>query len=383
MNIQRYLDLLNVVNKKSLFLLGPRQTGKSWLIRNAFKDHYVYNLLDNATFLRLSRDTNRMREEYIGDDKIVIIDEIQRLPILLNTVHLMIEEQGARFLLTGSSARKLRRAGVNLLGGRANVLYFHPLSFCELRENLDLLRAVNYGTLPSVYLSQNPEEDLTAYIALYLKEEIATEGLTRNVPAFSRFLEIAALCNGKIINFTKIANDAQVARTTVQEYFQILKDTLIAFELPVWQKSLKRKPINTSKYYLFDTGVVRKLQRRAPLLDSVAPEFGELFEAYIAHELKTYADYHQIDELAYWRTVTGFEVDFILGNQTAIEVKASRNVSMQDLKNLSALGEEQKLKNYIVVCQEDRERVVDHGIRIMPWRIFLERLWSDELVLAI
>jgi uncharacterized protein len=328
--------------------------------------------------LQLSRNTNRIREEHVDNDKIVIIDEIQRLPILLNTVHLMIEEQGTHFLLTGSSARKLRRAGVNLLGGRASMQYFHSLSFCELQKNFDLLRAINYGTLPSIYLSQNPEEDLSSYVALYLKEEVASEGLTRNVPAFSRFLEIAALCNGKIINFTKIANDAQVARTTVQEYFQILKDTLIAFELPVWKKSLKRKPTSTSKYYLFDTGVARKLQKRAPLLDYASPEFGELFEAYIAHKLKTYTDYHQINELFYWRTTSGFEVDFILANQTAIEVKASKNISSQDLKNILALREEQKLKNYLVVCQKNRERIVDRNIRIIPWRIFLERLWNGN-----
>jgi predicted AAA+ superfamily ATPase len=243
-----------------------------------------------------------------------------------------------------------------------------------LGNNFDLERAINYGLLPPVYLSETPEEDLKSYIGLYLKEEIADEGLTRNVPAFSRFLTVAALCSGKIINYTKIANDAQVARSTVQEYFEILKDTLIAHELPAWGKSQKRKPIGTSKFYLFDGGVARVLQDRS-LIRTGSPEFGEAFEAYVFHELKAFADYHQIDKLHYWRSISGLEVDFILDDETAIEVKASKNISGQDLKNLKALREEKKLKNYIVVCCEKEKRIVD-GIKIVPWQIFLEELWA-------
>lgn len=379
MNIKRYINLAPVLEKKSIILFGPRQTGKSWLIRNMLQDHKVYNLLHNETFMKFSYAPERLREEYESRkhdkrSKLIIIDEIQRVPLLLNEVHAMIEEQGVHFLLTGSSARKLRRRGVNLLGGRAHIRYLHPFSFCELKNNFELERAVNYGLLPSVYLSDTPEENLKSYVGLYLKEEIADEGVTRNIPAFSRFLTVAALCNGKIINYTKIANDAQVARSTIQEYFEILKDTLIAHELPAWDKSQKRKPIGTSKFYLFDAGVARVLQDRS-LIRLNSPEFGEAFEAYIFHELKTFADYHQIDKLHYWRSVSGLEVDFILADETAIEVKASKNVSNQDLKNLRALREEKKLKNYIVVCCEKEKRVVDN-IKIVPWQIFLEELWG-------
>jgi len=379
MNIKRYIDLAKVLEKKSVILFGPRQTGKSWLIRNTLQNHQVYNLLHNETFLKFSHAPERLRQEYAGSgpgkrDQLIIIDEIQRVPLLLNEVHSMIEEYGVRFLLTGSSARKLYRSGVNLLGGRAYIRHLHPFSFCELKDNFELERAINYGLLPSVYLSDTPEEDLKSYIGLYLKAEIANEGLTRNIPAFSRFLIVAALCNGKIINYTKIANDAQVARSTVQEYFAILKDTLIASELPVWDKSQKRKAIGTNKFYFFDAGVARVLQDRS-LIRANSPEFGEAFEAYIFHELKTFADYHQIDKLHYWRSTSGFEVDFILNDSIAIEVKASKNLSDQDLKGLRALREENKLKNYIVVCREEQRRVVDN-IVIIPWQMFLEELWA-------
>jgi predicted AAA+ superfamily ATPase len=376
MNIARKIDIKKALEKKSIFLFGPRQTGKSWLIRHFFKDCRVYNLLDSETFLKLNRAPQRIREEYRKGDKFIIIDEIQRLPMLLNEVHLMIEEYGVRFLLTGSSARKLRRKGVNLLGGRARERYLHPLSFCELKEHFDLLHAINYGLLPSIYFSDSPEEDLQAYIGLYLREEIAAEGLTRNIPAFSRFLEVAALSNAKIINYTNISNDAQVARSTVQEYFQILKDTLLAYEIPAWKKSKKRKPISTSKYYLFDTGVVRILQNRS-YIKMGSPEFGEAFETYICHELKAYTDHYQIKNLAYWRSASGYEVDFILADKTAIEVKSSKNIVAQDLKNLKALREEKQLKNHVIVCLETEPRVLDH-VEILPWQIFLEQLWAEK-----
>ncbi len=382
MNIQRFIKLPNALAKKSIILFGPRQTGKSWLIKNTLQNHQVYNLLHHETFLKLSYSPGRLREEYVGtnhggDDQLIIIDEIQLLPILLNEVHAMIEEFGVHFLLTGSNARKLRRRGVNLLGGRAHIRTLHPLSICELKEQFDLMRAINYGLLPSIYLSNTPEEDLKSYVGIYLKEEIAEEGLTRNIPAFSRFLNVAAMCNGKIINYTNIANDAQVARSTIQNYFDILKDTLIAYELPAWRKSQKRKPISTSKFYFFDPGVVRILQNRS-LIKAGSPEFGETLETYIFHELKTYADYVGIEGLHYWRSTSGFEVDFILADEIAIEVKASRNVAEQDLKNLRALREEQGLKKYLLVCCEKKRRVVDN-IHILPWHDFLLELWGGGL----
>lgn len=379
MNITRYLDILKAVQKKTVFLFGPRQTGKSWLIRHVFKEHKVYNLLESETFLKLNHSPQRLREECIANKaKIVVIDEIQRIPELLNEVHLLIEEHGINFLLTGSSARKLRRGGVNLLGGRANLKHLYPFSFCELQKHFNLKKAINFGLLPSIYFSDDPNADLHSYVGTYLKEEIAAEGLTRNVPAFSRFLEVAALCNGKIINYTKISNDAQVARSTVQEYFQILKDTLIAHELAPWMQTVKRKPISTSKFYLFDTGVIKILQNRNTY-EIGTSEFGEAFETFIFHELKSFVDYNQLEGFCYWRSISGFEVDFILNNNTAIEVKCSKNISYGDLKNLKVLREEKKLKNYFLVCLEKEPRIVD-GIKILPCEMFLEQLWNKEYI---
>lgn len=378
MNIERLLDLRKELEKKSFFLFGPRQTGKSWLIRHSLKEFRTYNLLDNETYLTLSRSPRRIREEAGPRDRIIIVDEIQKLPSLLDEIHLLIEERGLHFLLTGSSARKLRRGGVNLLGGRARVRYLHPFSYWELKEHFDLTKALNHGLLPPIYFSDDPEEDLKVYIGTYLKEEVAAEGLTRNVPAFSRFLEVAALCNGQLINYAKISNDAQVARSTVQEYFQILKDTLLAWEVTPWRRSRKRKPISTSKFYFFDPGVVRVLQNRN-VLKKGSPEFGGALETYIFHELKAFTHSRSFGEVSYWRSISGYEVDFILGDALALEVKASRNVGLQDLKGLKALQEEKKIKHYVVVSLEERPRTV-RGICILPWKDFLARLWSGEFI---
>ncbi len=372
-NIKRMLEL---PSHKSFFLFGPRQTGKSSLIRHQLPKTRVYNLLDTGTFLTLSRDPGRLAQETATRGELVVIDEIQRLPVLLNEVQLLIEERGLRFLLTGSSARKLRRGGVNLLGGRARVKRLHPFTSGELGESFDLTRALNRGLIPSIYLSDDPDADLEAYTGAYLQEEIAAEGATRNIPAFSRFLRTAALCNATLVNFTKVANDAQVPRSTVYEYFDILRDTLILHELPAWKKSVKRKPIGASKYYFFDIGVARSLQGRrfAP----GTPEYGEAFETFIMHELVCRRDYGPGDELHYWRSTSGFEVDFIIGDHTAVEVKATPNVSPADLKPLRALAEERKLRRYLCVSLEARRRKAGE-VTILPYREFLAALEKGEL----
>ncbi len=376
MYIPRLLNIREILEKKSCFLFGPRQTGKTSLIQHSLKDFPSYSLLHSPTFLKLSHSPQKLREELTERDKIVIIDEIQKLPGLLDEVHFLIEEKGIHFLLTGSSARKLRRGGVNLLGGRARTRTLHPFNYRELGEHFDLLKALNYGLIPSIYFSDSPEEDLESYVSNYLKEEIAFEGLTRNIPAFSRFLEVAGLCNAQLINYTQIASDAQVPRTTIQEYFQILKDTLVADALPAWGESLKRKPITTDKFYFFDGGVVRFLQHRSHL-KSRSPEFGDAFESYIFHELKTYLDYKRAGTLHYWRSTSGFEVDFILAEKTAIEIKAKSVLRSDDLKGLKALQEEKLLKNYILVNLEEKPSTVE-GIKVLPWHIFLEQLWEDR-----
>ena len=373
--IERILDLPALIEKKSHFLFGPRQTGKTSLIHHTLKRVKVYDLLDTSIYLALSQSPGRIGQELTGKDHLVVIDEIQRLPDLLNEVHRLIETRGIRFLLTGSSARKLRRGGVNLLGGRARTKYLHPFTYKELGDKFDLARAIERGLLPSIYFSDDPWADLQAYAGSYLQGEIVAEGATRNLPAFSRFLKVAALCNSQIVNFTNISNDAQVARTTVYEYFEILKDTLILYELPAWRKSKKRKPLASSKYYLFDVGVVSVLQDRK--FRPGTPEFGEAFETYLMHELISYSDYVSGENLSYWRSTSGFEVDFIIGDHTAVEVKAKENLSVSDLKPLRALSEEKKLKRYLCVSLEPRRRRFE-DMMVLPYKDFLEALWNGE-----
>jgi predicted AAA+ superfamily ATPase len=373
--IERVLDFPSLLLKKSHFLFGPRQTGKTSLIRHSLKGVRSYDLLDTSVYLALSQNPGRISQELNPRDEIVVVDEIQRLPVLLNEIHRLIEERGIRFLLTGSSARKLRRGGVNLLGGRARTKYMHPLTYRELGNQFDLLKAIDRGLLPSIYLSDDPRADLQAYTGSYLQQEIVAEGTTRNIPAFSRFLKVAALCNGTVVNFTNVSNDAQVPRTTVYEYFEILKDTLLLHELPAWRKSKKRKPLASSKYYFFDVGVVATLQGRE--FRQGTPEFGEAFETYLMHELVSYSNYVSGEPLSYWRSTSGFEVDFILGDHTAIEVKAKENLSTQDLKPLRALAEEKKLKRYLCVSLEPRRRKLEN-LTLLPFREFLEALWSRE-----
>ena len=373
--IDRFVNLQALLEKKSHFLLGPRQTGKTFLVQHTLKNARVYDLLDYAVYLALSQNPGRMAQELSPKDRIVVIDEIQRLPELLNEAHRLIESRGLRFLLTGSSARKLRRGGVNLLGGRARTKYLHPLTYKELGNRFDLRTATERGLLPSIYFSDDPRADLQSYAGSYLQQEIVAEGATRNVPAFSRFLKVAAFCNGTIVNFTKVANDAQVKRTTVYEYFEILKDTLVLYELPAWRKTKKRKPLASSKYYFFDVGVVSSLQGRR--FRPGTPEFGEALETYLMHELTSHSDYVSQESLGYWRSTTGFEVDFIIGDHTAVEVKAKENVSLQDLKSLRALAEEKQLKRYLCVSLEPRARKIE-GISVLPLTDFLEALWNEE-----
>lgn len=377
MDIVRKLDIASVLSRKSVFLFGPRQCGKSWLVDHTVKDAHILDLLSADTFLRLSQHPEYI-EQIADDGKPIVIDEIQKLPMLLDEVHRLIEKRGFRFLLTGSSARKLRDKGVNLLGGRARVRRLHPFSAAELKGEFELDRAVNFGMLPSVWFSAEPDEDLADYIDEYLRQEIIAEGATRNLPAFSRFLEIAALSNGEQIDYAAISRDAQVPRSTVQEYFKILQETLLADEVTVWKRGVKRKTVETAKFYLFDSGVARRLARRGKVVEGT-PEYGHLFETLVHHELRSYLDVHVRDGVVnYWRTRAGNEVDFVVGT-TAIEVKSGRTVSRGDLSGLRAIAEEGAFDHRIVVCREPRCRIED-GVEIVPYSDFIERLWSGALI---
>lgn len=377
MYIDRKLDIASVVAKKSCFLFGPRQCGKSSLVRQTLPDAHILDLLSGDTYTRLSRNPGYI-EEICRDSRPIVIDEIQKLPILLDEVHRLIETKGMKFLLTGSSARKLRKSGVNLLGGRARVRHLHPFSAAELGNKFNLDYALNNGLIPGIWDSDDPEEDLAGYVSLYLEQEIMAEGATRNLPAFSRFLEVAALSNGEQINYQSISSDAQVPRSTIQEYFKILKDTLIATEVPVWKKGRSRKTVETSKFYLFDTGVTRRLQGRKSIVRGT-PEYGYAFESWIMHELSAYISACRRDsEISYWRTRTNLEVDFIVNGEIAIETKTTRNVVRDDLKGLRAIAEEGSFRQRIVVSDEPLEREVE-GVLILPWRVFIDRLWAGEL----
>ncbi len=383
--ISRLLDLDRLLSERSLFLFGPRQTGKSTFIRSQLNNKIAetYNLLDRAVFMRLSHDQTLIRQEIIQknlSDCVICIVEIQKLPELLDEVQLLIEERGIRFLLTGSSARKLKRQGTNLLGGRARDRRFHPLVYKEIgTDNFDLLRALNHGLLPFHYLSDDPREDLAAYVGRYLTEEISAEGISRNIPAFSRFLSVAAATNGQLINYTNIGNDAQIARQTVQNWYQVLTDTLLGFEVSAFLKTSTRKAITTSKYFLFDTGIVAAL-RNLPPVTKESQDFGDFFEHFIAMELRAWIDYRSPrGSLQFWRSTSNFEVDFILNSEIAIEVKSSDNIQDRHLKGIRALQEEKLMRRHILICDEKNPRNKD-GIEILPWRHFLNDLWAEKLV---
>lgn len=376
-DIPRLLNAAEMLRQRSCFLFGPRQTGKSTLIRQQLATLPTYNLLDEALFVRLLRHPGLIREALTPETEAVVIDEIQRLPALLNEVHLMIEEHGVRFFLTGSSARSLRRKGVNLLGGRARAHTLHPFVRRELGARFDLARALEFGLLPGIYFSDAPAEDLAAYAGNYVREEVAAEASVRNIGAFGRFLTVAALAHGEMVNFVNLASDSQVPPSTVREYYAILKDTFIAHELPAFAETAKRKAITTAKYYLFDIGLARHLQGRAGLAPGT-PEYGSAFESYVFQEIKAYCDYHRLQTPRYWRSKSGFEVDFVFEG-VAVETKAKAVVGARDLRGLRALREEGLFEHYILVSMEPRGRLVD-GIRILPWQVFIDELWDGALV---
>ncbi len=373
---------MNDQDFRAFLVLGPRQTGKTYLIREQLKStSWIINLLDTKSFVELTAHPEKMREIYLAKvprPKLIVVDEIQRVPELLSEVHLMLEEYDVRFLLTGSSARKLKRQNVNLLGGRLRKIGFHPLIFSEFGDHFDLVRALSYGGLPTVVKARSPLRVLDSYVGTYLKDEIAAEGFARSLPAFSRFLTVAAIANGSMLSYSGLANDAQIPKTTLIEHFSVLKDTLIIHELPAFQETLKRKPIETSKFYFFDIGVANYLAGRRSLLDATFFDAGTAFENWIHHELRSFIDYNDLDlPLTYWRSQSQFEVDFILGHSAAIEVKATSSVNTKDLKGLRAFREEGIAKHHILVCRESAPRVHD-GILILPWDDFLSRLWNRD-----
>lgn len=376
---KRELQLGNLLAKKSFFLFGPRSTGKTTLIQQSLKKAQVVDLLHSTTFSTLLRNPSALEEMILQPDEIVVIDEVQKLPEILDEVQRLIQKKNIRFLLTGSSARKLKHGGANLLAGRAREARLFPLTSVEIPQ-FDLLKILNQGGLPAIYDSDEPEEDLEAYVDTYLREEIKAEAVTRNVAAFAEFLDAIALSNGQEINFESMASDLQVSPGTLKNYFQILEDTLIGFSIPGFTQTKKRKAISRAKHYLFDLGVCRYLAKGSRI-QYKSKAFGEAFEHFIILELRAYLSYRRLKhEMSYWRTTTQFEVDLILGKQWAIEIKSTDNPTDKSLKGLRALMEERICKDYFLVCLVEQERKTKEGIRILPWKRFLELLWRDEIV---
>lgn len=388
---KRILNLKSTLLRKSLFLLGPRQTGKSTFLRENYPDALYLNLLKNTEFQQYSKNPSRLQEvvRYFMDNseqRIVVIDEVQKIPELLDEVHDLIEShKNLRFILTGSSARKLKRGGVNLLGGRASRFYMHPLCYPELgtKQIQKWMERIQHGALPSVVDSQEPFADLKDYVGLYLKEEIVAEGLARSVDNFSRFLDFAALCNAEQVNYTAIGSDLQIAPSTVRGYFEILSDTLIGHSLPAFKATKKRKAMSTAKFYLFDCGVANALVGRTTVAAGT-PEFGKSLEQAIFLEIRAYLDYSKSEKkLEYWRSTSQFEVDFLiysdLADVVAIEVKGGINPTKKDMKGLFAFEEEVPLKRKLVVCTAESFRKTSDGVEVLPIEEFLRKLWSGKI----
>jgi predicted AAA+ superfamily ATPase len=368
----------------TFFLWGPRQTGKSSLLRVTYPDATWVDLLRTDDFVRYRSRPALLREELLDAPKrrIVVIDEVQKVPALLDEVHWLIEHRGLAFALCGSSARRVRRGHANLLGGRALRFELLGLVSAELGRDFDVGRATNHGFLPRHYLAERPAPLLRAYVNDYLKEEIAAEGLVRNLPAFSGFLAAAALSDGELVNYVNIARECGVSGPTVREYFQILVDTLLGRFLPAYTKRPKRRVIQAPKFYFADVGVVNHLARRGRV-EPGSELFGKAFENWVHHELQAYRAYREFGfELAYWRLASGIEVDFVADDvRVAIEAKATARVQDSHLRGLREIGREHpRVARRIVVSLDPRPRRTEDGIEILPARMFAETLWADALI---
>ena len=375
--MQKILD----IQDDSVFLWGARQVGKSTLVKKLFPDAKVYDLLKSDEYSRLLRKPQLLREELISYDetKIVIIDEIQKIPSLLDEVHWLIVNRGIRFILCGSSARKLKRVGTNLLGGRALPVMLFPFVSAEISD-FNLFRAINNGMIPRHYMVQNPKKRLEAYIGVYLKEEIQDEAVVRQLSSFNRFLDVAAQCDGEMINYTNIAQDCGVSATTIKEYFNILEQTLIGYMIPAFTLSKKRRAITTKKFYYFDVGVVNYLLNRSNLQPG-SIDFGHAFEHFMIQEIVAYLSYYEKREkLSYWRTANGYEVDAIIGDaRVAIEFKSSEEVQSKHTKGLKAFEEDFPDARKIIVSLDCNKRILN-GIEVIPALEFLQMLWNGDII---
>lgn len=378
--IYQRLQEFKKANRHSVFLWGARQTGKSTLIKTLFPEALRLDLLESDVYQELLSKPQRIREIIAASSSdLIIIDEIQKIPILLNEVHALIENKNKRFILSGSSPRKIIRSQQNLLGGRALRYELYPLTSAEIPD-FNLNKALNAGLLPRHYLDEEPELLLANYIKSYLEDEIAAEARIRNLAGFSNFLHKAAFSNSESVNYSNIASDCGISSPTVKEYFQILEDTMIGNFVQVYQKHPKRQLTSSPKFYFFDVGVVNYLLKRREIVQGTE-FYGYAFEHLIFMELKAYAHYSMKNfDITFWRTKAKVEVDFVLGeNEVAIEVKSTTNVQNNHLTGLKHFMEDYTVKHAIVISHERFPRLVGN-ILILPWQEFLKRLWAGEVV---
>ena len=372
---------------QSAFLWGPRKTGKSTLLRQQFPRSTRFDLRDTRLLLEFTRAPWQLAERVRALDpatreRPIIIDEVQKVPAVLDEVHRLIEDDGLRFILCGSSARRLKRGRANLLGGRAWRFALHPLTWPEIPE-FDPLRALNHGLLPQHYDATHPRRVLAGYADEYLKEEVFDEGLTRNAPAFSRFFEALSFSHGELVNYSNMARACGVDSKTVREYFQILVDTLLGvFVEPFSHRRSRAVITRRPKFYLCDVGLAGHLTRRQP--ETLAgPDFGRALEHFVLMELLAYRSYRERDfPIRFWRTKTGLECDFVLGRngEAAVATAGGGHIQPQDLTGLRAYREEHRPRHALLVCNEPAQRWTNDGLWILSWRDFLDRLWSDKLM---
>lgn len=385
MDIRPRILKINLPKGQSAFLWGPRKTGKTTYLKNKFPESIYFDFLKTDLVLELSKNPSLFRERILAKDIVrikspIILDEVQKVPGVLDEVHWLIENKHLSFILCGSSARKLKRSKANLLGGRAWRFEMFPLVSAEM-DKFELLPALNRGLIPDHYFKNGYQQSLSAYIQDYLKEEIMAEGLARNIPAFARFFDAVGYSHAEIINLSNIARDAGVDSKTVREYFQILADTLLGRWVEPYTRRPSRQIITrASKFYLFDVGVANAMAKRR-IAEERGESFGRAFEHIIFMEIVAYSSYSGLHfPVHFWRTKSGLEVDFILGDgEIAVEVKGTSRLDSRDLMSLAAFQEGYSPKNAFIVCNEKEERLTNR-VRIYPWRRFLKALWAGEII---
>lgn len=380
--LERILKLQEAT-EDSMFLWGSRQTGKSTLLKTLFPNAKMYDLLKTDVRMQLQLRPALLREEceMLDEGDLVIIDEVQKVPSLLDEVHWLIENKGLRFILSGSSARKLRRSGANLLGGRALRRTLFPLVSAEIPD-FNLTKALNNGMLPRHYLSPDPSRRIQSYIGDYLQQEIVEEAIVRQLDAFTRFLQVAAISNSEIINYTNIAQDCGISAKTVKEYFSILEETMLGFYLPAFTRTVKRRLIQSPKFYFFDVAIPIHMLHHSPLQPGT-DLYGHAIEHLVVQEIRAFVSYkyNDVKKIWYWRTLDNkYEVDLVIGDaEVAIEIKASNNISSKDTKGLRIFGEEHPEAKLFLISMENAPRKQD-GVEFWNIEVFLRRLWKGQIL---